>query len=45
MSKFQKSETKPGGIIILHMGTKNYDQMMHASWDMVRKQMDGKSDI
>ena len=24
-----------GDIIILHMCTKNYDQMMHGSWDMV----------
>ena len=22
-------------MIILHMCTKNYDQMMHSSWDMV----------
>ena len=26
----------PGDIIILHMCTKNYDQMMYGSWDMVR---------
>ena len=24
----------PGDIIILHMCTKNYDQMMYSSWDM-----------
>ena len=29
-------------IIIVFMCTKNYDQMMHGSWDMV---CDGKSDI
>ena len=26
----------PGDIIILHLWTKNYDQMMYSSWDMVR---------
>ena len=26
----------PGGIIILHKCTKNYDQMMYCSWDLVR---------
>ena len=26
----------PGDIIILHKCTKNYDQMMYGSWDMVR---------
>ena len=31
-----KSEKKtPGDIILLHMSTKNYDQMMYGSWDMV----------
>ena len=47
----------PGDIIILHMCTKNYDQMMYGSWDMdaiVRdgqmdwrtdRRTDGKSDI
>ena len=25
----------PGDIIILHMRTKNYDQMMHSSWEVV----------
>ena len=24
-----------GNINILHMGTKNYDQVMYGSWDMV----------
>ena len=37
-SKFYKNEKKkkktPGDIIILHMCTRNYDQMMHSSWDM-----------
>ena len=32
---FEKMKKTPGDIIILHMGTKNYDQMMYASWDMV----------
>ena len=33
----------PGDIIILHMCTKNYDQMMYSSWDMVHnRQMDGQ---
>ena len=26
----------PGNIIILHMCTTNYDEMMYGSWDMVR---------
>ena len=30
-----------GDIIILHMGTKKYDQIVHGSWDMVR---DGRTD-
>ena len=39
----------PGDIIILHMCTKNYNQMMYGSWDMVRhgrtdKWTNGKSD-
>ena len=37
---------KPGDIIILHMGTKNYDQTMYGSWDMVHDGwMYEKSDI
>ena len=33
----KKNEKKtPEDIIILHMCTKNYDQMMYSSWDMVR---------
>ena len=28
---------EPGDIIILHMCTKNYDQMMYGSWDVVRE--------
>ena len=35
----------PGDIIILHMCTKNYDQMMYGSWDMVHnRQTDGQSE-
>ena len=33
---FEKMKKTPGDIIILHMCTKNYDQMMYSSWDMVR---------
>ena len=33
--KILKNEKSPGHIIILHMCTKNYDQMMYGSWDMV----------
>ena len=33
--KTKKTKKKPGDIIILSMCTKNYDQMMHGSWDMV----------
>ena len=33
--KTLKSEKKPRDIIILHMCTKNYHQMMYGSWDMV----------
>ena len=33
----------PGDIIILHMCTKNYDQMMYGSQDMVRdRRTDGR---
>ena len=32
---FEKMKKTPGDIIILHMCTKNYDQMMYGSWDMV----------
>ena len=32
---FEKMKKTPGDIIILHMCTKNYDQMMYSSWDMV----------
>ena len=32
-------------ILILHMCTKTYDQMMYGSWDMVHnRQMDGQTD-
>ena len=37
-SKFQKMEKMPAGIInlyFLQMCTKNYDQMMYSSWDIV----------
>ena len=33
---FGKMKKRPGDIIILDMCTKNYDQMMYSSWDMVR---------
>ena len=33
---FQKMKKKmPGDIILLHICTKNYDQMMYGSWDVV----------
>ena len=32
---FEKMKQTPRDIIILHICTKNYDQMMYASWDMV----------
>ena len=32
----QKMKKQLGDIIILHKCTKNYDQMMYDSWDMVR---------
>ena len=31
----KKKKNTPEGIIILHMCTKKYDQMMYASWDIV----------
>ena len=41
-----KQMKKIPGDIILHMCTKNYDQMMYGYRDMVHdRQMDGKSDI
>ena len=43
---FKKEKKVPGDIIISHMCTKNNDQMMYGSWDMVReRRTDGKSDI
>ena len=30
---FEKMETKPGDIIILHKYIKNHDHMLHCSWD------------
>ena len=43
----KKWKKMPGDIILLHMCTKNYDQMMYDSWDMVcdrrtDRQMDGR---
>ena len=45
LKKWQKKP--PGDIIILHICTKNYDQMKYGSWDMVRDGRRGgrKSDI
>ena len=35
----------PQDIIILHMCTKHYDQMLYGSWDMVcDRQTDGETD-
>ena len=34
----KKMEKRLGDIIILHMCTKSYDQMMHCSWDMMRNE-------
>ena len=43
MKKKKEKKKRAGDIIILHMGTKNYDHMMYSSWDMVRDgQMDGQ---
>ena len=39
--RLKKVKKKSGDIIILHICTKNYDQMMYGSWDMVR---DGRTD-
>ena len=33
---FKEMKKTPGDIIILHMCTKNYDQVMYGSWDMMR---------
>ena len=42
----EKVKKTPRDIIILHMCTKNYDQMMYSSWDMVcNRWTDRKSDI
>ena len=32
---FERMKKRPENIIILQMCTKNYDQMMYSSWDMV----------
>ena len=47
---FEKMKKKHGHIIILHTCTKNYEQMMYGSWDMLHNRrtdghMEGKSDI
>ena len=39
--KIKKKKKKTSGDIILHKCTKNYDQMIYGSWDMVR---DGRTD-
>ena len=42
----KKMKQMPQDIIILHMCTKNYGQMMYGSWDMGHDgQMDGWTDI
>ena len=42
---FEKMKKEPGDIIILHKCTKNYDQMIYGSWDMVRDgRMDGRTE-
>ena len=42
---FAKMKKNSGDIIILHMCTKNYDQMMYGSLDMVReRQTDRQTD-
>ena len=40
--KIQKNNNKPLGDIILHMYTKNYDQIMHGSWDVVHSRQMGR---
>ena len=41
----KKMKKTPTDIIILHMCTKNYDQMMYGSWDIVRNRWtDGRMD-
>ena len=45
-NNFKITKQMPGDIITLHKWTKNYDQMMCGSWDMLRdrltdRQMDG----
>ena len=41
----KKMKRTPGDIIILHMCTKNYDQIMYGSCDIVSdRQMDGRTD-
>ena len=38
---FEKMKETPGDVIILYASTKNYDQMMYSSSDMLR---DGQTD-
>ena len=41
---FEEMKEMPGDIIILHMCTKTYDQIMYGSWDMVPEgQTDGQT--
>ena len=39
---FKKMKQKPGDITILHMCTKNYDQVMYGSWDIARERRTAK---
>ena len=41
---FKKMEKPPGEIIILHMCTKNYDQIMYSSWCVTDGPMDRQTD-
>ena len=40
--KFWKMKKTPGDIIISHICTKNYDQIMYVSWDIVRNRQTDK---
>ena len=43
--KFWKNEKSSGYIFILHMCTKNYDQIIYGSWDMLfDRRMDGRTE-
>ena len=37
IQNFEKMKIMPGDVIILNKCTKNYDQVMYSSWDMVRE--------